>query len=369
MIDQNSKSLDVFGVKPFADSIKTVTEGAVEGAGAFLSRICLPAAEEFGFLLRDRVSNWRSSNAVRVLQLAEKKLKKRNLQQEVHAHPRLVMSALEQGSWAEQDDIQDMWAGLLSSACTADGSDDSNLIFMNVLRQLTSAEVAILNHACTSSQKYVSCGGWIYAREFLVTLEQLQEITRIHDVHRLDRELDHLRSLELIAHGFSADSTAADITPTAFGLHMYIRAEGYLGSPVEFFGAQPMTDEEALDQTIDMPGPADILDHISRVPLLSQADVSKQYLGREVEWPGTLQGASRSNNGLISVAISSVQRSGSTVCGEVAVKDCPALPDMMSEEPVMVRGKIQAVGTFTVTLEAMQLERRTSDQQSPESCT
>ena len=63
---EDGKSLDVFGIKPVADSINTVTKGAVDGAGAFFGRICLPAAEEFGLLLRDKVSAWRARNIVRI---------------------------------------------------------------------------------------------------------------------------------------------------------------------------------------------------------------------------------------------------------------------------------------------------------------
>lgn len=49
-MSEDNKSLDVLGVKPIADSVNTVTKGTVDGASAFLSRICLPAAEEFGLL-------------------------------------------------------------------------------------------------------------------------------------------------------------------------------------------------------------------------------------------------------------------------------------------------------------------------------
>lgn len=53
--DPRQHGLDVLGIKPVAEAVNTVTKGTVEGASAFLSRICLPAAEEFGFLLQDKV--------------------------------------------------------------------------------------------------------------------------------------------------------------------------------------------------------------------------------------------------------------------------------------------------------------------------
>jgi hypothetical protein len=53
-MNQENKSLDILGIKPIGNAIESLTDGFVSGASAFLSRICLPAAEEFGLLLRDR---------------------------------------------------------------------------------------------------------------------------------------------------------------------------------------------------------------------------------------------------------------------------------------------------------------------------
>ena len=72
----DSKSLDLLGAKPVGDAVKIATEGMFKGAGEFLGRICLPAAEEFGLLLRDRVSHWRASHAARIAERAEAKLAK-----------------------------------------------------------------------------------------------------------------------------------------------------------------------------------------------------------------------------------------------------------------------------------------------------
>ena len=132
MTDEKSHSLDVFGVKPLADSVKQVTQGAIDGVAAFLSRICLPAAEEFGLLLRDKVARYRATNAVKIAQKAEQKLRAASGEVNGHAHPRLVGIVLEIGSWTDADEIQELWAGLLASSCTPDGQDQSNLIFLNL---------------------------------------------------------------------------------------------------------------------------------------------------------------------------------------------------------------------------------------------
>lgn len=70
-VAEPDKSLDVLGIKPVAEAINTVTQATTAGAGAFLSRICLPAAEEFGLLLRDKVSAWRAKNALAITVQAE----------------------------------------------------------------------------------------------------------------------------------------------------------------------------------------------------------------------------------------------------------------------------------------------------------
>jgi hypothetical protein len=235
MGEKESTSFDVFGIRPVGAAVEACTKGAVDAAGAFLSRICLPAAEEFGLALRDRVSVWRAKNALKMLQKAEEKLNANPEAEKRHAHPRLVAATLENGSWVDEELVGEMWAGLLASSCTEDGKDESNLIFINILSQLVSTQVIILDHCCKSAKKAVSPGGWLYAEILDMTLEELIKLTGISDVHRLDRELDHLRALELIQSGFDPTSTLANVTPSALALQMYARCQGFSGSPIEFF--------------------------------------------------------------------------------------------------------------------------------------
>jgi hypothetical protein len=236
MSEKDSKSLDILGLKPVGEAVDTVVKGTVDGASAFLSRICLPAAEEFGLLLRDKVSHWRTVNLIKISQKAEEKLKATSDSEERHAHPRLVNLTLENGSWSDSDEFQEMWAGLLTSSCTKDGRDESNLIFINLLSQLTSIQVRLLNYSCEKSKKIITKSGALDTENLPISLEELQTVTGTEDFHRLDRELDHLRSLGLINQGVDPDLTIAYIEPTSLALHLYVRCQGSLQSPVDFFG-------------------------------------------------------------------------------------------------------------------------------------
>jgi len=108
MPEYESRSLDILGVKPVADAISHVTKATVAGAAAFLGRICLPAAEELGLLLKDKVRVWRATNTVRVVAAAESRFEKYSSDQDADAHPRLVAAVLEHGSWSDDETLQQL---------------------------------------------------------------------------------------------------------------------------------------------------------------------------------------------------------------------------------------------------------------------
>ncbi len=57
---------DLLGLAPYGEAVNTATKVVVDGAAAFLSRVCLPASEEFGLLLQDQVRHWRAQNIARI---------------------------------------------------------------------------------------------------------------------------------------------------------------------------------------------------------------------------------------------------------------------------------------------------------------
>lgn len=250
------KSLDLLGLKPISGSIKIVTETSARDASKFLHAICYPAAEEFGYLLQDQVKWWKLKNISNIAIKAKNNLNINDDEIDLTASPRIVNSILENGSWIDDDKIQDMWAGLLASSCSKDGKDESNLIFINLLSQLTSSEVKILNYICNNSKKNITMHSIIYANELSLSLRTLQKMSGVVGIHNLDREIDHLRSLGLVLGGFPTipedelnafkrpsdivsktfEDFEADITTTTLALNMYVRCNGSLQTPIEYFG-------------------------------------------------------------------------------------------------------------------------------------
>lgn len=198
-------------------------------------------AGEIGEHLRDKYANWRMGN---IEKIAEKTilLLDANSNDSINAviPPRFAYQFIENASLAEADVLQNAWAGLLAAARTKDNNDESNLIFIHILSQLTSTEALLINNICKDAKTFKISNGLISAitkeeDALLMDINQLQGITEIQDIHHLDRELDHLRSLELIRGGFNPDGNLADVTPTALCLNLYMHCKGYNGSPTDFY--------------------------------------------------------------------------------------------------------------------------------------
>lgn len=238
--------------------MRIATQGLVDGAGAFLGRVCLPAAEELGLVLRDRVSSWRAKNACQILSTAND-LYTANGMPPGAVNPRLIHQAIDQGSWIEDEDIQRMWAGLLCSAVTQDSSDE-NLLFLNILSQLSGLQVRVLRESVTSSQKYKILHDLVFGKRLTQSIDQIQQVSGCQDIQRIDRELDHLRELGLIGNagswnqigGIDGRSGIVDITPTPLAVHLYVRAQGSTQPPALFFNL-----ESIPSSSPEIEGPSD----------------------------------------------------------------------------------------------------------------
>jgi len=237
---------DLTGIGAWAGATQAFIEGPVADASTFLGLICNPAAKEFGLLFRDKIGFWRLKNAVKIAEKTKKLLARSGSFPDVQAHPRVVWQILEEGSWTESDDLQDMWAGLLASSCTPDGSDDSNLVFVSLLKQLIFSEAKLLDLACRELGSklcpHETLGYW--RDRLTMDEEHLTRVMAIRDMDRVERELEHMHSLGLLrATGIpvrmlrvsKTGEKEAGILPTPLALSMYVKCKGETCSPGDYF--------------------------------------------------------------------------------------------------------------------------------------
>ena len=237
-------SIDILGVKPIAKCVEHASKETIDGGKNFLSKICMPAAEEFGLLLQDKVKFWRASNAQKTLIKAEEKLSAQGSYENKKAHPLIAWRIIESSSWAQHDELQEIWAGLLASTCTENGEDDSNLIFINLISQLTETQIRILNYAVENTNIKLHLHDIVTAEELTINIEKLKEISNIDDMNRLDRELDHLSGMDMIGGaltgggimlGDNSEINRIIITPRTITIQLYVRCQGFIGTAKEYF--------------------------------------------------------------------------------------------------------------------------------------
>jgi hypothetical protein len=238
---KQSSSLDILGVKPIGDAANTAVEKSFQGVEKFLEDVCQPALQEVGLLIRDKVRFWRLNNVLKVMEKSQGKIHFEDDKLKIKAHPRVALAIIDNSSYTDDDELQEMWAGLFASTCNANTDQDENLIFVDLLKQLTSSEAKIIKYSCETARKIKCHNGLIIGDSLRMESTELLKVSGISEIHRLDRELDHMRSLQLIGSGLSGGFHAedknliADITPTALSLYMYIKCQGHHSDPEEFW--------------------------------------------------------------------------------------------------------------------------------------
>jgi len=250
---------DIFGIKPISEAQLEVIKAAIKGVSSFLELVFKPGLEELGYLMKDEVRYWRLNNILRMLNKAQGKLDFDGKELNLTANARVGLNIMECCSEVDNEELQDLWAGLFASSCTPDGKDDSNMNFVDLLRRMSSVEAKIIDYACINSKKYIYPNKLIIADRLFVSFETLVSISGTDDIYRLDSELDHMRSLELLNQGDAldgmgggftvSDSTPeANITPSALALNLYFRTHSTGITPKEYWGDKLISRSEADDE-------------------------------------------------------------------------------------------------------------------------
>ncbi len=249
--DNASSSQDLFGIKPFGDATNAIVNKSLEAIEAFLKLVCVPACEEIGKMLGDNVRSFRLNNIIRILSKAQDKFEFNEEKLQFKVHPRIALSIIENGSLIDNENLQELWAGLFVSSCTINVQSDENLIFVDLLKQLTSCEAKIIKYACENSKKILYENGLIIGDDLNIECKDLISISGVKEIHILDHDLDHLRSLELIGSGLggggfiaSDNNLTADITPTPLALYMYVKTQGHNFDPKYFWKSNMISIQE-----------------------------------------------------------------------------------------------------------------------------
>lgn len=227
-------------------------EFRLASALAFLQKISPAAGTEASRLLREGLSNFRVASALEIALNAERMLSFAPSADRLHAPSSIVLRILEDGSWADAEGTQHMWAGLLTTSCSMGGRDESNLAFVNLLCQLTSSHVRILSVACTKATKFMAGLEKISSRPITLSARQMSDITGSRDLIRIQRDLEYLSDLGLLSTRSQSTSftpiEGTEIAPTSLGLQLFARCSGHRGAAQEFYGVSASRQQGATTE-------------------------------------------------------------------------------------------------------------------------
>jgi hypothetical protein len=215
-------------------------EFRIAQATSFLARITPEIKESMSKVLHEELSNYRLENAIEIALKAEKMLGAAVEADHLRALPHVVKRVIEGGSWSDDKWMLQFWAGLLAASCTNRSGDESTLGFVDLLSQLKALHMRILSAASNKGTKLINGSGNISSRPLKWTAADLMKVSGSHDLIKLDRELNYMADIGVIASrersAFFQQMTDTSLAPTALGLELYARCNGYRGSAQGFYG-------------------------------------------------------------------------------------------------------------------------------------
>ncbi len=228
-------------------------EFRIAQAISFLGRIAPEIKDSMSTVLHEELSNYRLENAVEIALKAEKMLGASVQVDRLRALPHVVKRVVEGGSWSDDKWMLQFWAGLLAASCTTGTGDESTLMFVDLLSQLKALHMRILSAASNKATKLINGSGTISSRPLNWKAADLMKFSGSHDLIKLDRELNYMAEVGLIAKreksAFFQQMTDTTIAPAALGLELYARCNGYRGNAQGFYGvAVTLAGAIALEQ-------------------------------------------------------------------------------------------------------------------------
>jgi hypothetical protein len=195
----------------------------------FLCRLCPTGSQDIIQSLGKGLDGSRTESALRIALNAEVLLARESDGNMKHAHPEIVASILKDGSWSNDELVRQLWTGLLVSSCTADGMDESNRPFIELLHEVTATQALFLVAGCRDA---LTAHADEPSHQKTITPEEIIELTGVTDLYRNATDVSYLFNFGLIKNVFDFTSylpkNGIDITPSALGLELFKRCQGHL---------------------------------------------------------------------------------------------------------------------------------------------
>lgn len=133
------------------DITSTAIEKGIDLAKNFLDKLIMPAVEETGLLIKDKVTMWKFNNEVKMLTRAKEICEKNGISPK-QISLKLLCPLLENASLEEDPILQDKWAILLSNLVDSD-QNIQNHVFPYILGQISTNEYLFLERVVVDKKE------------------------------------------------------------------------------------------------------------------------------------------------------------------------------------------------------------------------
>jgi hypothetical protein len=206
----------------------------------FLCRICPNDTQEIIHLVRTGLGNIRVVNAVQIALNADAMLASDPNGYRMHANSQMVLRIIADGSWADEDWIQQLWAGLLATSCAFAEKDELDPDLANRFSQLAPIHIRIFKAACIKAEKIDSDDWQVVSKPLTLHVKEIQEISGVQSLAKIERDVFHLADLGLLEESVRSRSLMLpeeiNVTPSKLGLRLYALCNGHRGMLQEFYG-------------------------------------------------------------------------------------------------------------------------------------
>jgi len=176
-------------------NIKSSTiEKSLDLVKDFLQKLVGPSVDELGLLFSDNVKLWRLKNQIRNLEKVKKIVdeEKINIKQ---VNLKILIPYMEGVSLEDDDRLQEMWAKLFANYIDTTKNLTIN-VYPNILKQLSTNEVTILNFMKSNEDKIQTTGynkskGIEFSDEEIANLKRLGIIRELLEITQHGGDIDY----------------------------------------------------------------------------------------------------------------------------------------------------------------------------------
>ena len=205
-----------------------------------LGRLCPAAKQDTSRLVRTGIGNMRVVNAVQIALGAESMLALDPLGYKMRANQQTLLRIIADGSWADENWIQQLWSGLLVASCAAEVKDQLDSDLADRFSQLAQVHMRIFKAACEHAEKMDSDDWHIISKPLIFEVKKIQQIAGVQSLAQIERDVFHLADLGLLEQSVRSRSLLPpeeiNVTPSSLGLRLYALCHGHHGLLQNFYG-------------------------------------------------------------------------------------------------------------------------------------